>query len=342
MHNRAFSRREDLIATLLAVLVMFAAGALQAGTQGPMDHSADARYASIEARQVIERMLAAHGGLERWRMAPSVSFSNRFEVDLGDGGWVSFDGEIHVETSSRRAHVALSNPDGSDGQLAYDGQTAWSAGSLQGLAQAPARFTAWRDFYLYNLPWMTQDPGVHLSTPEMGTLLGGDEKLFKVRMTFEMDAGDTPKDYYILYVDPETYRLRASQYVMTYASMLPEGMEATPPSIFVWDETVEVDGLVVPSSYTVYWPDGKPVTRGAEIRDWSFRRPFDASRLAMPASAVVDQSMPMRDGERMAGMEDGMEDGMEEKDEMSDGTGEMGGMQHGDDKEGGMDDRERR
>ncbi len=339
MHQRSINPRGNLSTRWLAVLVVTASTSL-AGTQAATAQSADERYASPATRQVIEHMLVAHGGIERWRMAPSVSFSNRFEVDFGDGNWAPFDGEIQVETSSRRAHVALSNPDGSMGRLAYDGETAWSAGSLQGLAQAPARFTAWRDFYLYNLPWMTQDPGVHLGEPGMATLLGGDEHLVTIRMTFEMHAGDTPNDYYLLYIDPETYRLRASQYVMTYASMLPEGMVATPPSIFVWQETVEVDGLIVPSRYTVYWPSGAPVTRGAEIRDWSFRRPFDASRLTMPADAVADLSTPMRGGERMAGMAKEME-GMNEMNEMSDGEEKMDGM-HGDEMGGGMDGSDRR
>ena len=30
--------------------------------------------------------------------------------------------------------------------------------------------TAWRDFYLFNIPWLTQDAGVSLGEPEKSNL----------------------------------------------------------------------------------------------------------------------------------------------------------------------------
>ena len=68
-----------------------------------------------------------------------------------------------------------------------------------------------------------------------------------VKLTFEASAGDTPKDYYILYIDPDSYELKASEYVMTYASMMQGGAESGPPSVFVWEKTVRVEGLLCSS-----------------------------------------------------------------------------------------------
>jgi hypothetical protein len=109
-------------------------------------------------------------------------------------------------------------------------------------------------------------------------------------MTFEPGTGDTPDDYYLLYIHPETHRLAATEYTVTYTSLLPEGMDSTPVHLLVYDEWSEVDGLLVPTAYTIY--EGEAVYASNVIRDWSFDEPFDASRMEMPDGAVVDESQP--------------------------------------------------
>ena len=52
-----------------------------------------------------------------------------------------------------------------------------------------------------------------------------------------------------------------------------------------------MDGLVVPTHYSIYEKDGTPYAT-CVIRDWSFRRPFDESRLEKPEEAVIDDSTP--------------------------------------------------
>jgi len=199
---------------------------------------------------------------------------------------------MNVELATRCVYATLPNADGTSGRIAYDGTRAWSAGNLQGLGRAPARFTAWRDFYLFTLPWMTQDDGVRIGAPARATLPLDGKEYVMVRMTFADGAGDTPRDRYTLYLDPATHRLRAAEYVMTYASMM-AGKEESPPSIFMWEETVEAGGLVVPSKYTVYWSDGgKVAVRNGEITNWSFDQSFDRGRLAMPADGKPDESTP--------------------------------------------------
>jgi hypothetical protein len=109
-------------------------------------------------------------------------------------------------------------------------------------------------------------------------------------MTFDPGTGDTPDDYYLLYIDPETHRLKATEYVVTYRAVLGEGEESTPPHLLVYDQWTEVEGLTVPTHYTIY--EGAAVYATNQIRDWSFTRPFDLSRMAMPEGAVVDTSTP--------------------------------------------------
>jgi len=177
---------------------------------------------------------------------------------------------------------------------AHGGHEAWSAGNLQGISRAPARFTAWRNFYLFNLPWMTQDSGARLGEPGRRKLPWIDQPCITVKMTFESGSGDTSNDYYTLFIDPESYRLRAAEYVMTYRSMMQAGTDASPPSIFVWEETASVNGLVVPTHYTVYWSKDQSVAvKDGEVSDWSFGMAFDEALLEMPDDALPDESQPM-------------------------------------------------
>lgn len=229
---------------------------------------------------LIARMAEAHGGLESWNEAPSVSW-----VDV----WTSAGGEpgppsrIQVEQGRRRAILEV----GDGMRMAWDGEKAWS---IDWQAPYPPRFYALLNYHFLNLPWVVHDPGVVLSEPGTAKLPGDPTGYRTIKVTYEANVGDTPDDYYVLYIHPETHRLRANEYIVTYRALLPEGVAHTPPHILIYDELAEIDGLLVPTRFTIY--EEGAVYAACEISDWSFREPFDESGLAMPEGAVVDDSMP--------------------------------------------------
>ena len=112
-----------------------------------------------------------------------------------------------------------------------------------------------------------------------------------IRMGFEGNVGDTPDDYYVLFIDPETYRMHGCIYVVTYKDALPPGASISPEHLLIYDEFVQVDGLHMPSHYTIYDLDHQ-IYATCDVRDWSLRMPFDASRMQMPAAATLDTSQP--------------------------------------------------
>ena len=159
----------------------FLAGVGSAGT-GP-------EYTPPATKEIVAKMLEAHGGIERWRACPTVAFDSHLELDVGGGNWIEFWEEVTVDARTRRVYADLPNKDGTKGQIAFDGETAWSAGNLQGLSRAPARFTAWRNFYLFDIPWMTQDDGVILGEP-------GEEVQVEVPIINIGDIGGSGDDPY--------------------------------------------------------------------------------------------------------------------------------------------------
>ena len=233
----------------------------------------------LRGPQVVQDMVAAHGGMEAWRSAPTVSFEDDFGVP-GQPAQVS---RVVVETSRRRVYIDM--PGGAS--LAWDGTKSWSMGWQSPL---PPRFLALLNFYFLNLPWLSQDPGVKLGEPGTGSLPNDATEYVTVMMTFAPGTGDTPDDYYRLYIDPATKRLKACGYVVTYQALLPPGVPSTPEHTLVYDEMVEVGGLLVPARYTIY--ENTAVYATCSVRNWAFDKPFDESRMTMPAGAVLDNSVP--------------------------------------------------
>lgn len=244
--------------------------------------AAGAATSSPEALAIVDRMIAAHGGMEAWTSAPSVRFEDEFRGGTEDAGQPS---RVTVEQGRRRAYLDFP---GTDMRMAWDGAQAWS---LNWQLPTPPRFLALLNYYFLNLPWLARDPGVVLGAPRRARVQQDPTESIAIRMTFEAGTGDTPDDYYVLYIDPASYRLRGCEYIVTYGTLLPEGAEQTPPHDLLFEAWATVDGLLVPTRYTIYEKDGAVYAR-CEVRDWSFRRPFEAARVAMPPGAVVDTSTP--------------------------------------------------
>lgn len=243
---------------------------------------AQASYPAMNSYAIIDSMIEAHGGMDRWANAPTVSFEDEFKPGSAEQGSPS---RVVVEQGPRRAYIDIP---GTEMRLSWDGEKAWSE-NWQGTY--PPRFLALLNYHFLNLPWLARDPGVQLGEPGRGRLWDDPTDYITIKITYGAGVGDTPRDYYTLYIHPETHRLAACEYIVTYKALLPEGVEAAPPHILVYDEFTEVHGLSVPTRYTIYDKDHS-VYASCDVRDWSFTRPFDASRMIVPAGAVVDDSTP--------------------------------------------------
>jgi hypothetical protein len=239
--------------------------------------------ASPEKRspEIIAAMISAHGGMEKWKSAPTVSFEDQF---LQAGAPKPMSSHVTVEQGRRRAYLDFPE---SNARIAWNGKEAWSENWK---APIPPRFLALLNYYFLNLPWLSSDPGVHLSEPGKAKLWDDPAEYTTVKMTFGAGVGDTPDDYYILYIDPKNHRLKACEYIATYAAVVPPGSKPT-PHILVYENFATIGGLLVPTRYSIYEKNHKLIA-SCEIRNWSFEKPFDSGRMTKSASAVVDTSKP--------------------------------------------------
>ena len=222
-------------------------------------------HAAESPQQIVDSMIAAHGGMEPWSSAPTVSFeAEMIPVGQRNGDPV----RVMVEQGRRRAYQESPSR---AARMAWDGEKAWG----ENWKASPPRFTALLDYYFANIPWLTQDRGVRLASEETARLPGDRTDYLAVRMTFDEGTGDSPRDSYLLFIDPQSRRLRAVEYVATYAGILPPGETAFPPNVVIYDEHATVNGLVVPTRYEFFVKEGHKPMATVKVRDWSFSRPFD-------------------------------------------------------------------
>ena len=244
----------------------------------PIAHPAAAQDAS----DMVDRMIAAHGGMADWKDAPTISFTDEFRPGAAEQGMPS---HVTVEQGPRRSYIDYGSL---NMQLAWDGEKCWTENWQM---PTPPRFLALLNYYFLNLPWLTKDRGVVLGEPGRDKLPNDPAEYISIRMGFEANAGDTPDDYFVLLIDQDTYRLHGCKYVVTYKDALPEGVSSSPEQLLIYDEFIDVDGLKLPAHYTIYDLDNN-IYATCSVRDWSLEKPFDEARMQMSDTAVIDQSKP--------------------------------------------------
>ncbi|HXI11611.1 MAG TPA: hypothetical protein VNM92_03065 [Thermoanaerobaculia bacterium] len=226
------------------------------------------------ARELTDRMIAAHGGLERWNKAPTVAFRKL-------SGPAGKEKETIVVVEQGRRRTYLDWP-AEKSQLVSDGTRVWSTNWKQ---PAPPSFMANLDYYFLGLPWFTRDPGVRLAMGGTGKLPGGTTDHAKVRMSFDAGVGDS-SDVYTLYIDQKTNLLRGVEYIVTHPGVV-GSKSFIGPFFRIYEEYRNIEGLTVATKALSV--DAKGEGRGTnEYRDVSFRRPFDETRMKMPAGAIID------------------------------------------------------
>lgn len=106
------------------------------------------------------------------------------------------------------------------------------------------------------------------------------------------DVGKSYKDFFVLYVDPESFRLVGYQYANGYQPLLdvmnmPEGKEVFGP---LWRQITryeEVGGLLFPSAFrTMPGPDERIVGNHL-IMNIDISQPFEYEKAAIPDGADI-------------------------------------------------------
>lgn len=179
----------------------------------------------------ITKIFEAHGGFEKWSSVKSLSYQK---------------GEESTVTDLQNRKIRLESPTQTIG---FDGENVWIAPDT--LDASRARFLHNLYFYFYAMPFVVGDPGVFYEDMESRELKG---KTYNgVKVSYDIGVGDSPKDNYILWVDPETNLMEWLMYTVTFRS----GEASENYSLIRYSDWAEVNGLTLPTKLEWYiYKDG--------------------------------------------------------------------------------------
>ncbi len=246
-------------------------------------------YGSDESKRVVEAMVKAHGGLEKWRNAPSIRYDDIMHNPYAGKG--EFAWWVAHEVIDQKTRKVWQNWPMDDAKIGYDGERVWSENWHKG---NPSASMVHFFYYFVNLPWLTQDDGVILAEPTRFVWPDTNIELYEVRMTFDgaPDVGKSGKDFFVLYIHPETYRLFGYQYGNGYKPLvdlmnMPEGQEVFGP---LWRRITryeEVGGLLFPTAFHTMPEAGARIVGDHVILNIDVSTPFEDDNAAQPKEAVV-------------------------------------------------------
>jgi hypothetical protein len=270
------------IQSILFLIVTYFIAGVTSSLAGP-------DYASDETKRVVEAMVDAHGGLEKWRAAPSIRFDNIMHNNYH--GKDNFAWWVAHEVIDQKTRKVWQEWPMDDAQIGYDGDDVWSVNWEKG---NPSPSMVHFFYYFVNLPWLSQDDGVILSEPARFVWPGSDDELYEVRMTFEHapGIGKSGNGYYVLYIHPDSYRLVGYQYANGYKPLLdvmnmPEGREVFGP---LWRQITryeEVGGLLFPTAFRTMPEADERIVGNHVILNIDVSTPFEHDKAERPDGAEI-------------------------------------------------------
>ncbi len=251
-------------------------------------------YASKETKSIIEKMLDAHGGYDKWKSIKTMSFSNvMHSQQLGVlRFWIH---DQVVDMKSRRLYQDWPLV---GSKLSFDGEKVWSVDWR--VANPPAHQQS-VFFYYLNLPFLTQDDHVILSKSELVEHKAFDNKVYKVEMSYKKapTVGKTERDSYTLYIDSESYLLVGYEYSLTYGPILdavgaPKEQKSFGPVLRKNNYIADINGLKFAVLFTTHDTEMTAQYGDHAIYDLQLDVAFDESRMSPPANAVIDPAIDKR------------------------------------------------
>lgn len=223
------------------------------------------RLSKTEGGRLLLQAIDGHGGLEPWMAAGSLAF----DFDYAPVGAPEKRRYARTQADLRgRRAVQTELGEGADAKLGWDGQDAWIVPDASAFP-SPPRFWATTPLYFVGLPWVLADPGtIHTVLPATVIPETGETRpLPTLKVTYEAGTGDAPDDFYVLHLDPDSKRILAVRYIVTFPAFFPEGGHS-PEKVLLWSDVEEAGGLWFATHYNSHgWNGGdlSPLTTTVDV-----------------------------------------------------------------------------
>lgn len=196
--------------------------------------------------EVFAKALEAHGGLQRFKKYRSLEYTMKNWPFSQKGPLTDLQ---RVDLKTRKVLI-----EGDGYRLGFDGDQVWVENPKA--LGTPAEFYYATPYYFSLVPFVFTDPGTIFE--DQGLVTFKDTEYHSVKVTYESGTGDTPEDYYILYLDTESFRVKMMSYIVSFPAFRQgKQVEELEPHVIYYRDFQEVEGLLMPQSVAFYnWNQG--------------------------------------------------------------------------------------
>ncbi|WP_258103497.1 DUF6503 family protein [Marinoscillum sp. MHG1-6] len=187
------------------------------------------------------KIFDVHGGYDQWKTMNSLYFEVRSEK--------------HVISLADRK-VRLSN---GEHIIGFDGEQVWVSPDTADVPNAQYYYNLY--FYFFAMPFVFGDPGIYYEELETKTILGKQYNAIKV--SYDAGVGDSPKDNYIIFYEPDTYQMKWLMYTFTFKTQ----QTSDRFKLIQYDQWQTVNSLVLPKVIRWFeYSDGKVGNQRSEVQ----------------------------------------------------------------------------
>jgi hypothetical protein len=179
----------------------------------------------------LGKVFEAHGGIAEWRKVQVLSFNKKEEVHTTD---------LH----SRK--IVVNTPEYS---LGFDGKDIWSIEEVEGSLKRDPAFYYNLYFYFYAMPFVLADDGIIYEKVDDLVFEGINYPGYKI--SYRANVGTSPDDNYIVYYNPETFKMEWLAYTVTFKSKAPVDNY----KMIKYNSWENVNGFLLPKQITWYSKD---------------------------------------------------------------------------------------
>ena len=190
----------------------------------------------------LTKVLDAHGGIDLWKSMKSLEYTQ----EKPDGKEITT-----TDLNNRKALI-----DASKYTIGFDGQKPWLLTKTdQAYKGYDPKFGYNLMFYFYTMPFIMADDGINYSETE--SLIFEGITYPGIKITYQNGVGETPEDQYLLFYNPDTYKMEWLGYTVNFVP----GIDTKEFHFRRYNDWQEVNGLIVPKAITSYgFKDDKPTT----------------------------------------------------------------------------------
>lgn len=203
-----------------------------------------------EGETLVRESMAAHGGLEKWYGNGQLQFRWVYHMEDKDPVVI----KNTLQTFDPKTMAVKHQVADSETTFGMNKGEAWIRPKDAEFSSPPS-FWALTPIYFFGIPFVFNDENANFQKLPDPMVFEG-KNYAQVKVTYDQTAGNSPDDYYVLLIDPETKITRGAYYIVTNPLVAKDG--PGPPKFITLDNLQDFDGVKLPTGHRTFKiEDGK-------------------------------------------------------------------------------------